>query len=260
MCIRDSLLTVLSIATIIWGAITGTWFGMESAMKVPFLKAMVIPSFANYPEYFGLTAAAQQNVIMKFSFTVGAIQMALGALLAVKKKMAEKNLSWIADLGWMVAVIAMYLLSLNLVIGEKINMVPVFILIATAFLLVVLFGGMSPDKSFSAGLKAGLADAFTVFLNTISCFGNVMSYIRLFAVGMAGLAIAQSFNAIGAGFSGPLVIFGIVIVLIGHALNLVMAFLSVVVHGVRLNVMEFSGQAGLEWTGIAYEPLKLKNK
>ena len=254
------LLTVLSIATIIWGAITGTWFGMESAMKVPFLKAMVIPSFANYPEYFGLTAAAQQNVIMKFSFTVGAIQMALGALLAVKKKMAEKNLSWIADLGWMVAVIAMYLLSLNLVIGEKINMVPVFILIATAFLLVVLFGGMSPDKSFSAGLKAGLADAFTVFLNTISCFGNVMSYIRLFAVGMAGLAIAQSFNAIGAGFSGPLVIFGIVIVLIGHALNLVMAFLSVVVHGVRLNVMEFSGQAGLEWTGIAYEPLKLKNK
>lgn len=254
------LLTVLSIATIIWGAITGTWFGMESAMKVPFLKAMVIPSFANYPEYFGLTASAQQNTIMKFSFTVGAIQMALGALLAVKKKMAEKNLSWIADLGWMVAVIAMYLLSLNLVIGEKINMVPVFILIATAFLLVVLFGGMSPDKSFSAGLKAGLADAFTVFLNTISCFGNVMSYIRLFAVGMAGLAIAQSFNAIGAGFSGPLVIFGIVIVLIGHALNLVMAFLSVVVHGVRLNVMEFSGQAGLEWTGIAYEPLKLKNK
>lgn len=254
------LLTVLSIATIVWGAITGTWFGMESAMKVPFLKAMVIPSFANYPEYFGLTAAAQQNVIMKFSFTVGAIQMALGALLAIKKKIAEKNLSWIADLGWMVAVIAMYLLSLNLVIGEKINMVPVFILIAAAFLLVVLFGGMSPDKSFSAGLKAGLADAFTVFLNTISCFGNVMSYIRLFAVGMAGLAIAQSFNAIGAGFSGPLVVFGLVIVFIGHALNIVMAFLSVVVHGVRLNVMEFSGQAGLEWTGIAYEPLKLKNK
>lgn len=254
------LLTVLSITTIIWGAITGTWFGMESAMHVPFLKAMVIPSFANYPEYFGLTATAQQNVIMKFSFTVGAIQMALGAILAIKKKIPEKNLSWVADLGWTVAVIAMYLLSLNLVIGESINMAPVGALIGVAFLLVVLFGGMSPDKSFSQGLKAGLADAFTVFLNTISCFGNVMSYIRLFAVGMAGLAIAQSFNAIGAGFSGPLVVFGVLIVFIGHALNIVMAFLSVVVHGVRLNVMEFSGQAGLEWTGIAYEPLKLKNK
>ena len=44
------LLFVLSIATIIWGAITGTWFGLESAMDVPFLKALVIPNFANYPE------------------------------------------------------------------------------------------------------------------------------------------------------------------------------------------------------------------
>ena len=87
-----------------------------------------------------------------------------------------------------------------------------------------------------------------------------MSYIRLFAVGMAGLAIAQSFNAIGAGFSGPLVIFGIVIVLIGHALNLVMAFLSVVVHGVRLNLLEFSGQLGMEWTGTAYAPFKKLDK
>ena len=76
------LLFVLSIATVIWGAITGTWFGMESAMNVPFLKALVIPSFANYPDYFGVTALAQQNTIMKFSFSVGAIQMALGSLIS----------------------------------------------------------------------------------------------------------------------------------------------------------------------------------
>ena len=254
------LLMVLSIATIIWGAITGTWFGMEAAMKVPFLKALVIPNFANYPEYFNLTATAQQNVIMKFSFSIGAIQMALGSILSIKKKIPEKDLSWIADLGWTISIIGMYLLSLNLVIGENVSLVPVAILVGTAFVLVLLFGGMSPDKTFGEGLKAGLGGAFTVFLDTISCFGNVMSYIRLFAVGMAGLAIAQSFNSIGAGMKGPLVIVGIVIVLIGHTLNIVMAFLSVVVHGVRLNVMEFSGQAGLEWTGIAYEPFKVKEK
>lgn len=254
------LLTVLSIATIVWGAITGTWFGMESIMHVPFLKALVIPSFSNYPEYFNMTATQQQNVIMKFSFSVGAIQMALGAILSIRKKLSEKDLSWVADFGWMVAIIGMYLLSLNLVIGENISLVPVGILVGCAFLLVVLFGGMSPDKTIGEGIKAGLGGAFTVFLDTISCFGNVMSYIRLFAVGMAGLAIAQSFNNIGSGFHGPLVVIGIVVILIGHALNIIMAFLSVVVHGVRLNVMEFSGQAGLEWTGIAYEPFKLKNK
>ena len=118
---------------------------------------------------------------------------------------------------------------------------------------------MSPDKSFGQGLKAGLGDAFTQFLNTISCFGNVMSYIRLFAVGMAGVAISQSFNGIAAGMHGPMMILGVVVVLIGHALNLVMCFLSVVVHGVRLNVLEFSGQVGLEWTGIPYEPFKKLN-
>ena len=253
------LLYVLSIATVIWGALTGTWFGMESAMKVPILKAMVFPSIATYPEYFGLTANDSQNAIMKFSFSIGAVQMALGSILAIKKKLPEKDLSWVADAGWTIAVIAMYLLALNLVIHEDIDLKPVFTLIGIAFVLVVLFGGMSPDKSFGDGLKAGLGGAFTQFLNTISCFGNVMSYIRLFAVGMAGVAISQSFNGIAAGMHGPMMIVGVVVVLVGHALNIVMCFLSVVVHGVRLNVLEFSGQAGLEWTGIPYEPFKKVN-
>lgn len=254
------LLYVLSIATIIWGAVTGTWFGMESAMEVPLLKKLVIPSIATYPEYFGKTSTDAQNMIMRFSFSIGAIQMALGAILSIKKKIPEKDLSWVADVGWAIAIIAMYLLSLNLVTHDPVPLMPVFVLIGVAFLIVVLFGGMSPDKTFGQGLKSGLADSFTVFLNTISCFGNVMSYIRLFAVGMAGVAISQSFNGIAAGMHGPLMIAGVIVVLIGHALNIVMCFLSVVVHGVRLNVLEFSGQAGIEWTGVPYEPFKELNE
>ena len=254
------LLYILSIATIIWGAVTGTWFGMESAMNVPFLKGLVIPSFATYPEYFGLSSTTTQNAIMKFSFSIGAIQMALGAILSIRKKLAEKDLSWVADAGWTIAIISMYFLSLNLVIHDPVPLGPVFAGIGIAFALVVLFGGMSPDKTFSQGIKAGLSGAFTCFLDTISCFGNVMSYIRLFAVGMAGVAISQSFNGIAAGMKGPLLIVGVIVVIVGHALNIVMCFLSVVVHGVRLNVLEFSGQAGLEWTGIPYEPFKKISK
>ena len=253
------LLYVLSVSTIIWGAITGTWFGLESAMNVPFLKALVIPHFANYPEYFGVSTSAQQNTIMKFSFSVGAIQMALGSLISVKRKIEAKNLSCVADMGWIISIVAMYLMALYLVIGEQLPFKPIVVMIIIGFVMVITFGGMEPGKSFGAGLKSGLANAFTEFLNTISCFGNVMSYIRLFAVGMAGLAIAQSFNELGLGFQGPLIIVGLIIVIIGHVLNIVMAFLSVVVHGVRLNVMEFSGQAGLEWTGIPYEPFKVND-
>ena len=197
---------------------------------------------------------------MKFSFVIGAIQISLACILSIKKKLPEKDLSLVADIGWLIAVIALYNMVLYLVIGEDINLVPVAIAVGIAFVMVVLFGGMSPDKTFGEGVKAGLGNTFTVFLDTISCFGNVMSYIRLFAVGMASLAIAQSFNNMAAGFDGPLVIVGFIIVLIGHSLNLVMGLLSVVVHGVRLNLLEFSGQLGMEWTGIAYEPFKKNEK
>ena len=254
------LLWVLAGGTMIWGAVTGTGFGLEGAMKIPFLKALVIPSFANYPEYFGVTAGDQQNAIMKFCFTIGAVQLALACVMNIKRKLGEKNLSWVADLGWLCSICAMYFVVLFLVIGQNVALGPVAGVIGCGFLLVVLFGGMSPDKSFSQGLKAGLADAFTVFLNTISAFGNIMSYIRLFAVGLASLAIAQSFNNMAAGFQGPLIVVGALIMIVGHALNVVMGLLSVVVHGARLNLLEFSGQLGMEWAGIAYHPFKKFDK
>ena len=254
------LLWVLSIATIVWGALTGTWFGLEAAMKVPILRAVTVPILANYPDYFGVSATVQQNAIMKFCFILGTVQLSLACVMSIKRKLTERNLSWIADLGWLTAICAIYFLALYLVIGENIPLAPVGACVGIGFVLVVLFGGMAPGKSFSQGLKAGLADAFTVFLNTISAFGNVMSYIRLFAVGMASLAIAQSFNNMAAGFEGPLVIVAALIMIVGHVLNLVMGFLSVVVHGVRLNLLEFSGQLGMEWAGIAYDPFKNQDK
>ena len=254
------LLWVLSIATVIWGSLTGTWFGLEQAMEVPLLKKLVIPGFANYPAYFDVSTTAQQNAIMKFCFILGTVQLSLACVMNIRRKLTEKDLSWLADLGWLAAIDALYFVVLYLVIGQQANLPVVAAVVIAGFLLVVLFGGMSPDKSFGQGLKAGLGNAFTVFLNTISAFGNIMSYIRLFAVGMASLAIAQSFNNMAFGFKGPLVVAAVLILLIGHGLNIVMGLLSVVVHGVRLNLLEFSGQLGMEWAGIAYDPFKKQDK
>ena len=254
------LLYLLSSTTIVWGALTGTWFGLEAAMTIPFFKSLVIPAIANYPEYFSIETSAVQNNVMKFCFSIGVIQLVLACVMNIRQKIAGKNLSWLSDVGWLASISALYFLVLNLVIGEEINVAVVATVVGVGFLMVVLFGGMEAGKSFSQGLKAGLGSAFTVFLNTISAFGNVMSYIRLFAVGMASLAIAQSFNDMAAGFDGVLVVVGAVIMVIGHLLNIVMGFLSVVVHGVRLNLLEFSGQLGMEWSGVAYEPFKKTKK
>ena len=254
------LLYILSAATVIWGSLTGTWFGSELAMKIPLLKSLVIPGFANYPEFFDVTTTAAQNNVMKFCFTIGVVQLALACVMNIRRKLKAKDLSWLADLGWLAAICALYFMVLFLVVGQQANLLVIAAIVITGFLLVVFFGGMSPDKTFSQGLKAGLADAFTDFLNTISAFGNVMSYIRLFAVGMASLAIAQSFNSMGSGFSGPLMVAGALIIIFGHVLNIVMGFLSVAVHGVRLNLLEFSGQLGMEWSGTAYDPFRKLDK
>ena len=191
---------------------------------------------------------------------LGTVQLSLACVMNIRRKTREKDLSWVADLGWLCAICALYFVVLYLVIGEQVNLTPIAAVVLLGFVLVVCFGGMSPDKTFAQGLKAGLGNAFTVFLNTISAFGNIMSYIRLFAVGMASLAIAQSFNNMALGFKGPLVVVGILIMLVGHGLNIVMGLLSVVVHGVRLNLLEFSGQLGMEWTGTAYAPFKKLDK
>lgn len=253
------LVYVIGGATVIWGALTGTWFGsLEFVEALPFLKVFIIPQIANYSEeLFGISSSDSQNAMMKLCFFLGCIQLSLACVLNVIDKAKKKDISLVSDIGWLLCIIMMYFLSLVLVIGESVPLAPIGIGVGTGFVLVLLFGAQGPGVKFSTGVLRGLADFLTVFLNTVSCFSNIMSYIRLFAVGMASLAIAQSFNDMGgmmlSGWAFPL---GCLVIVIGHAMNLVMGLLSVVVHGVRLNLLEFSGQLGMEWNGYKYEPFK----
>ena len=249
------LLYVLSATTIIYGAVTGTWFGSLSVLeKLPFLQVFIIPSICNYSmELYGIESVYAQNKVMQLCFILGAAQLALACVINVIHKAKDRDLSLFGDIGWFIDVIVLYMMALYLVIGSEVNFTIVIAGVAAGFALVVIFGSQSPSESFAKGLKAGLGGFFTSFLDTVSCFSNIMSYIRLFAVGMASLAIAQSFNNM-ATMAGP--VFGSLIVILGTVLNIVMGLLSVVVHGVRLNLLEFSGQLGMEWTGYKYEPFR----
>ena len=247
------LLYVLSFTTIIWGALTGTYFGSEAILlKFPFLQKLILPAVTNFPDVVGVDSDWAQNMLMKFCFILGAVQLSLACVLNIIHKVPRKDLSWVADLGWLIDIVLLYLLVLYLVIGAACPFRLVVIGVATGFVLVCCFSGQAPGIPFVKGLLAGLGGFFTTFLNTVSCMSNIMSYIRLFAVGMASLAIAQSFNDMGAGFM-PI---GVVVIILGHVLNIVMGLLSVIVHGVRLNLLEFSGQLGIEWSGYEYDPFR----
>ena len=99
--------------------------------------------------------------------------------------------------------------------------------------------------------------------SVIGSFSDVLSYIRLFAVGMSGFYLASCFNNMGlemmkGGAAG--VVFGPLVLLAGHLLNIALCALGVLVHGVRLNTLEFSSHLGLRWSGFAFAPFAKKNQ
>lgn len=139
------LLYVVGIATVVWGALTGTWFGSEKVLTaLPFLQKLIIPSITNFPELMGVDAGHAQNMVMKFSFIIGAVQLSLACVINVFRKIPEKDLSWVADVGWLIDVLVLYFLVLNLVIGESCSIAMVAIGVGIGFALVCIFGAQGP--------------------------------------------------------------------------------------------------------------------
>ena len=155
-----------------------------------------------------------------------------------------------AHVGWILLAWCMFFLSRFLILGNELPgfFWPVFI---TGVSLVALF--MTPFKL----LSKEWADHVMLPFDVVGSFADLVSYVRLFAVGTASLAVAEAFNelAIGEGIhSIGAGIVAVVVLFLGHSLNIVLALMSILVHGVRLNTLEFSGHIGLEWSGFKYNP------
>ena len=250
----NTLMYVLSGTTIAWGVITGTWFGSVAIAEVPFFKSLIIPQVTSFPELFPDQDVNPRDRVMLICFILAVMQLGLASILNFIETLPK--IKAFEHVGWFALTVGLFPLVLNLVLGMD---MPGFAvpLVAAGFVFIVIFGQQEKGKSFFRGVLAGLGGAFNTFLDAISSFSNIISYIRLFAVGMATVAIASSFNDIASQMMhGPAIIGAVIILLIGHGLNIVMGLLSVIVHGIRLNVLEFSGQLGLEWAGYKYEPFK----
>jgi V/A-type H+-transporting ATPase subunit I len=124
-------------------------------------------------------------------------------------------------------------------------MLPAFLV---ALGLVLVF--TAPSRNLLACIGRGLG---AIALNAVSFLSDIISYIRLWAVGLAGGILAASFNDI----AGPLPVAAAVLVLVpAHALNLALGLVAVLAHGVRLNLLEFSNHLGMEWSGREYQPFR----
>ncbi|MGI6543103.1 MAG: V-type ATP synthase subunit I [Limnochordia bacterium] len=251
------LLGLLSGATVVWGAITGNWFGLEAMAELPGFRSLVIPALNTYAPHSAAT-------VQKICFVIGTIHITLAHLLSFIRLMRERNMQAFAQLGWMSTVLGLYYLVLNLVISNTRYPVPNFAvpMIVVGMVLVFIFQNQE-GTGFFRGVLSSLGSFIPTILSGVSSFSDIISYIRLFAVGLAGLEIANSFNEMAVGFmqSGVVgTLLGVLIIVAGHSLNIAMAALSVVVHGVRLNMLEFSNHLGNEWAGFAYRPFAKRER
>jgi V/A-type H+-transporting ATPase subunit I len=114
------------------------------------------------------------------------------------------------------------------------------------------------EGSVVKSILDSLKNIVSVILGLANVFSDIVSYIRLWAVGLAGAAISATVNELAGGMFGNFIFMVIAIILLvfGHGLNMVLNVLSVIVHGVRLNTLEFSSHLDMAWSGHKYEPFK----
>ncbi|MDR2245921.1 MAG: V-type ATP synthase subunit I [Treponema sp.] len=251
------LFLLLGISNFVWGVLTCSWFGIEDVSALPaLLRSISLPLISN------VTAAqsprdssiVQQN-LMIFCFTLALLQLSIGHILAIIK---GKTLKALADIGSIAMVVGMYCIVLALIASNEYRSIPLLMpavyLFGGGFLLNFLFANY--EGNFGLSVLESLKNIISVILGIANVFSDIMSYIRLWAVGLAGAAIASTVNAMAGPLFGHFIlfVFGVVLLVFGHGLNLVLNVLSVLVHGVRLNTLEFSGHVGLTWSGYAYRP------
>lgn len=244
--IEFGLLYTLSISILFWGVLTGTYFGAESIANLPVLRHLKVEQLASF--------GGDNLFVQKLMFLIGAVHLTVGHLQVAWK--LNYSVRAIAQLGWVAIIWGLYLVVNQMVLGIETPGIMLWLFVGGTT-LVALFS--RPGTNFFKGMLTSIGN---LPLSMINGFSDIISYIRLYAVGLATVLMASSFNqmAIGDGITTLASGVGAVLVLIlGHGLNMILAAMAVIVHGVRLNMLEYAGHAEVEFSGNEYKPFNLKN-
>ena len=231
------LVMVIGACSVIWGALTCSIFGFDFSCVFGRAEPFIPVSMKK----------ESMDLMMWISITLGAVQLSLAHLW--KAKAAFPKLSFLSEVGWavwlwgMFGVVAYFLLKAE----WRADQFPYYpYLLGIGGGLAILFA--APDKNPLKMIGLGLAN---FPLTAIGTFGDTVSYVRLMAIGLAGSALAMAFNDMG----GALPWYAMIPILAaGHAMNTSLSIISLFAHGVRLNMLEFSNNLGMQWSGYAYEP------
>ncbi|ASP37298.1 V-type ATP synthase subunit I [Bacterioplanes sanyensis] len=241
---RQLLLSLLG-GAVCWGVAAGSYMGYDIAQVAPdyWLAQLKIIDLSDY------------DAMMQLSVLAGASHVVLANIsLAWARRYQWHQV--LTRLGWVsvtVAGVGAWLLP---------QQQPLMMTLAAVAALCILFFAQWPQQGGWKQRLLGLAKGALALANVTKLFGDVLSYMRLFALGLASASLGLTFNDLAAnaasGSPGIGIVSAALIFVLGHGINLALAIMSGVVHGLRLNFIEFYnwGEPG---EGYAYQPFRLRD-
>ena len=267
------LIGLFGLSTILWGTLTCTWFGLSPEQLPEWLQKLSVPVISNvyadriwYPFWTngecGLTTAQNLQI---FCFSLALIQLTVAHIKVAARN--RKSIKILGDIGSIMQLIGIFYVVLSFVVnaevfsfGLVIGGIPVgtvaLVLVIAGFIMSFVFSNYEGNviKSILESLK----NIVSVLLGVVNVFSDIVSYIRLWAVGLAGAAISATVNELASPLLGNFLfmIIAIVLLVFGHGLNMILNVLSVIVHGIRLNTLEFSSHLDMSWSGHKFKPFE----
>ena len=255
-----SLIMLLGIGTFVIGLLLGTFFGVN------LYEASFVPSTLKSIMIQGKTAIAGRtfDVQMIMAICIGifhiCLAMTVKAICYTRRYGFKKNINTWAWLLLILGALVTGGFALCGVLDNETTRLVLIVLGCVSALGIFIFN--TPGRNPLLNIGSGMWETYNMATGLL---GDVLSYIRLYALGLAGGMLGAAFNNLGGMVLGdggnPVTwVFFILIVLIGHALNLAMSCLGAFVHPLRLSFVEYFKNSGYEGRGVVYKPLENKNK
>lgn len=246
-----NLVIFLACGTIFWGLLTGNVFGIE-LLKLDWVQANKFRDYILVPDQ-----------LFPLSLAIGVVQIVYGMVIRAVFTTMKRGIKYaLVNWGWTIGVgggAIWFVLSKLGVIFDATADYTLYGIIGVSGFLVVFFN--SPDKPIYLNPLFALKEIYDM---ATSLLGDILSYVRLFALSISGAVMGIVFNQLATEMSGDIpvisVVFMIIMLIIGHGMNIFMSGLGSFIHPMRLTFVEFYKNAGFEGGGKPYIPFKRKDR
>ena len=236
------LVVLFGASTMLCGLLSGTFFGFNMYdLDIPFVQKMKGILYTD------------NSTMFTVSLCIGVVQILFGMAIKAVNLGIQCGFKYaLSTIGWLVLLITV---GVAAIAGLDFGSPVIMGILIVAAVLIFLFN--SPGKNPLLNIGLGLWDTYNMATGLL---GDVLSYVRLFALGLSGGILANVFNSMAVGMAPDNKVAGffvmVLIFAIGHALNIFMNILGAIVHPMRLTFVEFFKNAGYTGGGTAYRPFR----